>query len=104
MSKMMTEIQRNDLSSEWLDMSREATTSNPNEKSAFCKQFEHSKLYSISGKFSEVRMHRLLLFRTHLLFLTTREKHRLHDLEVILVEVNYISSHLEIFFCLYFSL
>ena len=44
MSTMMTEIQRNDLLSEWLDMSREATIGNPKEKSAFRKEFEHSKL------------------------------------------------------------
>ena len=43
-STMMTEIQRNDLLSEWLDISREATVSNPKEISVFRKDFEHSKL------------------------------------------------------------
>lgn len=44
MSAMMTELQRNDLLSEWIDMSREATINNPKEKSVFRKEFEHSKL------------------------------------------------------------
>ena len=45
MVKMMTEIQRNDLLSEWLEMSRKTTINNPKkEKSMFRREFEHSKL------------------------------------------------------------
>ena len=51
MATMMTEIQRNDLLGEWLDIVRKATISNPQkEKSIFRREFEHSKLNTQGDK------------------------------------------------------
>lgn len=68
MSAMMTELQRNDLLSEWMDMSREATINNPKEKSVFRKEFEHSKLKEKSknkGKGVLIRMQKAF-YRSYL--------------------------------------
>ncbi len=84
MATMMAVIQRNDLLSEWLDMSRKATISNPKqEKSMFRREFEHSKLKDTGDKKR----------KSH--YVKRRKSHPLRSLPVLVADASPDSSGIE---------